>query len=221
MLTQLASELPQCDPDRTPSAVPAGTMEYRTKIPLASPAEDGKAKATFLRWVWYASRREGLHLDEAEDDFSTPDRITKAIHTVVGPTFRLSRDEQEALISHARLERFADGELLQRAGEVPDGMAFILSGEVRITARLEDGSEVEIASQEEGSYLGQSTLTRQPVLGSAYAVGEVTVVHVARDKLAELVHQNPKLLQELGRTIEQRRVNVIQALEQIADTGAG
>ena len=99
-------------------------------------------------------------------------------------------------------------------------MTFVLSGEVRITGRLEDGSEVEISSQEEGSYLGQSTLTRQPVLGSAYAVGEVTVVHVARDKLAELVHQNPKLLQELGRTIEQRRVNVIQALEQIADAGS-
>jgi small-conductance mechanosensitive channel len=214
MLTQVASELPQCDPDRTPSAVPAGTMEYHTKIPLSSPAEDGQAKATFLRWVWYAARREGLHLDEAEDDFSTLPRVTDAIATVVGPTFRLSRDEREGLISHAKLERFGEGELIQRAGEIPDGITFVVAGEVRMTARLEDGSEVVIWSQEEGSFLGQSALTRQPVLGSAYAVGEVTTVHVARDKMADLVHQNPKLLQELGRTIEERRENVRRALEQ-------
>ena len=218
MLKRVASELPQCDPDRTPSAVASGALEYRTKIPLSSPAEDGPAKATFLRWVWYAARREGLHLDEAEDDFSTLDRITDAIHRVVGPTFRLSRDEQQTLISHAKLERFGEGELIQRSGEIPDGLMFVLSGEVRMTARLEDGSEVVIWSQDEGSFLGQSALTRQPVLGSAYAVGEVTTVHVARDKMADLVQQNPKLLQEIGRTIEQRRADVRRALEQTADT---
>ncbi len=218
MLKRVAAELPQCDPDRSPSAVPTGGMQYRTKIPLSSPAEDGKAKATFLRWVWYASRREGLHLDEAEDDFSTEESVADAIARVVGPTFRLSRDDQQALISHAKLERYGDGELIQRTGEIPDGLTFILAGEVQMTAPLEDGSEVVIWSQEEGSFLGQSALTRQPVLGSAYAIGEVTTVHVGRDKMADLVHQNPKLLQELGRTIEERRADVRRALARTADT---
>ncbi|WP_328356070.1 mechanosensitive ion channel family protein [Mycobacterium sp. NBC_00419] len=217
MLRRVASELPQCDPDRKPSAVTGGATEYRTKIPLKSPAEDGKAKATFLRWIWYASRREGLHLDGVEDDFSTEERIAEAVATVVGPMFRLSRDEQQMLIDHARLERFAGGELIQRAGEVPDGMAFVLDGEVQMTARLEDGSETVIWSQAEGSFLGQSALTRQEVLGSAYAVGEVTTLHVPRDKMADLVHQNPNLLQELGRTIEERRAHVRRAMEQPAD----
>ena len=73
-------------------------------------------------------------------------------------------------------------------------------------------------AEEEGSFLGQSALTRQPVLGSAYAIGEVTTVHVGRDKMADLVQQNPHLLQELGRTIEKRRADVRAALEQSADT---
>lgn len=217
MLARVASELPQCDPDRKPSAVAAGANEFRTKIPLKSPAEDGKAKALFLRWIWYAARREGLHLDEVEDDFSTEERITEAVATVVGPMFRLTHDEQQMLTSHARLERYAGGELLQRAGDVPDGMAFVLDGEVQMTARLEDGSETIIWSQAEGSFLGQSSLTRQSVLGSAYAVGEVTTLHVPRDKMADLVQQNPKLLQELGRTIEERRAHVRRAMEQPAD----
>ncbi len=217
MLARVAAGLPQCDPDRSPSAVPFGGMEYHTKIPLSSPAEDGKAKANFLRWVWYAARREGLHLDEAEDDFSTVEDVAEAIHSVVGPTFQLTRDEQQSLIAHAKLERFGDGELVQRAGEIPDGISFVLSGELRLTAPMEDGSEVVVGSQEEGSFLGQSALTRQPVIGSAVAVGEVTRVHVARDKMADLVQQNPKLLQELGRTIEERRAHVLQAIEQKSD----
>jgi CRP-like cAMP-binding protein len=36
--------------------------------------------------------------------------------------------------------------------------------------------------------------------------------------MADLVQQNPKLLQELGRTIEKRRADVRRALEQTADT---
>jgi CRP-like cAMP-binding protein len=96
-------------------------------------------------------------------------------------------------------------------------MTFILSGTVQMTANLEDGSEVVAWTQDEGSFLGQSTLTRQPVLGSAYAVGEVAAVCVARDKIADLVQRNPLLLQELGRTIEERRAHVLRAIDQAAD----
>lgn len=217
LLTRAASELPQCDPDRTPNAVSLGGMEYRTSIPLLSPAEDAKAKAKFRRWIWYAARREGLHLDEADDSFSTPERVAEAIDRVVGPTFRLSRDEHADLVEHARIEVFGDGERVQWAGEVPTGMMFVLSGTVQMNAHLEDGSEVVAWTQDEGSFLGQSTLTRQPVLGSAYAVGEVTMVFVARDKIADLVQRNPLLLQELGQTIEERRAHVRRAMDQSAD----
>jgi small-conductance mechanosensitive channel len=217
MLTRAATELPLCDPDRHPSTVAFGGMQYKTKIPLKSPAEDGKATAMFRRWIWYSSRREGLHLDEADDSFSDPERVEAAIFKVVGPTFRLSRDEHEDLVEHARIECFGDGERVQRAGETPTGMTFILAGAVQMNAIMEDGSEVVAWTQDEGSFLGQSALTRQPVLGSAYAVGEVTAVYVGRDKIAELVHRNPQLLQELGRTIEERRAHVLRAIDQTAD----
>ncbi|MBI3691776.1 MAG: mechanosensitive ion channel [Mycolicibacterium aromaticivorans] len=217
LLTRAASELPQCDPSRKPNTVPIGGMEYRTKIPLVSPAEDGKAKAKFRRWIWYAARREGLHLDEADDSFTSPERVEEGILNVVGPTLRLSREEHESLVEHARIESYGDGERMQRAGEIPAGMWFILAGTVQMNAITEDGSEVVAWTQDEGSFLGQSTLTRQPVLGSAYAVGEVTAVYVGRDKIAELVQHNPRLLQELGRTIEERRAHVLRALDPTAE----
>lgn len=212
LLVRAASELPQCHPDRSPSAVPLGAKEYQTKIPLRTPADDGKAKATFLRWVWYSARRAGLHLDEADDQFSTPERVSAAIRSVVAPTLRLDREEQQRLLPHASMERYGDGELVQRSGEVPAGIKFIVSGEVQLTTTTDDGSEVVVGSHERGSFLGQSTLTRQPVIGWSYAVGEVTMIYLGREQVETIVRDNPLLLQEFGRTIEQRREHMLRAV---------
>ncbi len=212
MLVRVAAELPQCNPDRSPSAVPLGATEYRTIIPLRTPADDGKAKATFLRWIWYAARRAGLHLDDAEDQFSTADRVAAAVRAVAAPILRLDREEQARLVEHAKLERYGDGELIQRSGEVPTGIKFIVSGEVQLTAAGEDGAEVVVGSLERGSFLGQSTLTRQPVIGWSYAVGEVTVLYLDREQVEQIVSENPLLLQEFGRTIEQRRAHALRAV---------
>ena len=45
---------------------PPVAASTRVSIALKSPADDGAARATFLRWIWYAARREGLHLDGAD-----------------------------------------------------------------------------------------------------------------------------------------------------------
>jgi len=108
--------------------------------------------------------------------------------------------------------RYGAGELIQESGDVPDGMTFILSGDVQLTATADDGSQVVVDDLDEGSFLGQSTLTRQPLIGSAYARSEVTVVFVDRDVIATVVQQNPVLMQEFGRTIEERRASVLEAL---------
>ncbi|MGY4712813.1 mechanosensitive ion channel domain-containing protein [Mycolicibacterium sp. CBM1] len=217
MLVRVASELPQCHPDRSPSAVALGAKEYQTKIPLRTPADDGKARATFLRWIWYSARRAGLHLDEAEDDFSTPERVAAAIKSVVASRLRLDREEQQELAPYAHLERFADGELVQRSGDIPGGMKFVVAGELQLTVANEDGAEVIVGTLEKGSFIGQTTLTRQPVIGSTYAVGEVTVVSVGRDQIERIVHENPLLLQEFGRAIEQRRAHVLRAVATAED----
>ena len=131
---------------------------------------------------------------------------------MVAPTFRLTREQQDQILEDATLMRYGDGELVQRSGEVPDAMRFIVSGSIQLTATAEDGSEVVAATIDEGSYLGQTTLTRQTVIGSGYAVDELTVVYIARDQIEEVVHGDPLLLQELGRSIEAAARLLIRAL---------
>ncbi len=221
MLTRVAAQLPQCHPDLTPTAVPIGDLKYRTKIPLRSPADDGDAEAIFLRWIWYAARREGLHLDEADDVFTDPDLLTNAIRTVVAPTLQLTVEQQAEMARHAAIERYAAGELILGTGVVPEAMLFIMSGAVLLTADAPDGSRTEAGTLEEGAYLGQSTLVRHPTSGSYIAIDEVTLVRVERDAIERLVQRNPLLLQEFGRSIEERRTTFMRLIDDdIEETGS-
>jgi small-conductance mechanosensitive channel len=211
MLNRVAGTLPQLRPDSVPSSVPAGGLQYKTSIPLRTPADDSGAKSMFLRWVWYASRRAGLHLDEAEDEFATSDRLETSLR-IIAPTLRLNQADQDKLLPHARITRYGADEYIQFAGQVPKRMTFVVNGRIRLVAPGEDGSVVPVRILEEGDFLGQTTLTREPVSTAAYALEEVTVLQVEREYIEELVARKPLLLQDIGRAIEERRANVRRAL---------
>ena len=216
MLTKVAMALPQLRPDAVPSSFAAGGLNYSTSIPLRTPADDFGARVTFLRWVWYASRRAGLHLDEAEDEFETTERMNRSL-AIIAPTLRLNQDDIDELLPHARLARYGADEYIQSSGEVPKRMIFIVNGRVRLVAHGEDGSVIPVRTLEEGDFLGQTALTREPVTASAYALDEVTVLQLARDHIEQLVGQKPVLLQEIGRSIEDRRADVRRAISAAAD----
>jgi small-conductance mechanosensitive channel len=216
LLNRVAAALPQLRPGASPSTVPLGGLSYSTSIPLRSPADDFAARSLFLRWIWYASRRAGLSLDEAADEFETPERMDRSLR-VVASTLRLTADEQRGMLAHSRLTRYGADEYLQSPGEVPDGMTFIVDGRVRIVFRDDDGALIPLRTLERGDFLGQTTLTREPVSAGAFAVDEVTVLQVERDHIEDLVSRKPVLLQEIGRTIEERRADLRRAISAAAD----
>ncbi|OBG21890.1 mechanosensitive ion channel family protein [Mycobacterium sp. 852002-51057_SCH5723018] len=211
MLSRVACELPQLKPDSAPRSVPVGGGEYRTSIGLSSPADDGAARSTFLRWIWYAARREELHLDGSDDDYSTPERVEKAVRMAVAPALRLNADEQRSLYSCARLVRYGADETVEYAGQVPSAMTFLVVGRVQLSATADDGSIVPISTLVEGSFLGLTALTRQPNLASAHALEEVTALEIDREHLEHLVMREPLLLQNFGHILEERRRKVRDA----------
>jgi small-conductance mechanosensitive channel len=216
VLVGVAGTLPHLRPGAVPSSAVAGAGEYRTSIPLRSPADGGAARALFLRWVWYASRRAGLHLDDVDDDFSTPERLERSLR-IIAPTLRLNDSDQQALLPHARITRYGADETIQFPGQVPTRMTFIVNGRVRLIARAEDGAMVPVRTVDEGDFIGSTALTREPVTSGAYAVDEVIVLQVEREHMEELVARKPLLLQEIGRTIEERNDDVRRALAAAGD----
>jgi small-conductance mechanosensitive channel len=219
MLSRVACALPQLKVDSVPRSVPVGGAAYRTTVGLNSLADDGAARSTFLRWIWYAARREGLHLDDSADDYSTPERVEKAVRTVAAPALRLNADEQRSLHSCARLVRYGADEIVEYAGQVPAGMTFLVAGRVQLTATADDGSVVPISVLVEGSFLGLTALTRQPNMGSAYALEEVTALEIDREHLEHLVMREPLLLQNFGHILDERQSKVRRARsgERVAD----
>ncbi len=211
MLSRAARALPQRKAEMAPTSVTLGNGEYRTTIALKSPADDLAMQATFLRWIWYAARRDELHLDGADDDFATPARVEIAMRTVVAPALRLSHTDEKSLIPHAKVVRYGTDEIVQCSGEVPTAMTFLISGRVRLTTTAEDGSVIPLSALEEGSFLGLTALTRQPNLAGAYALEEVTALEIDREHIEDLVMRKPLLLQELGRILEERRKETSRA----------
>ncbi len=216
LLARVAGTLPHLREESVPKAVPVGGTDYKTAIPLRSPADDSATRATFLRWVWYAARRAGLHLDEADDDFPTTERVEEALR-VIAPTLRLNLADQQELAPHCKITRYGADEWMQFAGQVPQRMTFVVSGRIRLAARADDGALVPVSILEEGDFIGQTALTREPVRADALALEEVTVVQIDREHIEDLVARKPLLLQEIGRSIEERRQNVQRALAAVGD----
>lgn len=211
LLMRTAAALPQCRPDARTTAVALGADGYRTSIPLRSPADDSAARATFNRWLWYAARRAEYHLDGADDDFATEERLSKALRDSA-TILRLTPADQRFLMDRVRMFRYGADETIQRAGTVPQAMKFVVSGQARLTATAADGSLVTVRTLEEGDFLGQTALTREPVSTHAVALGEVTILEIDRDDVEELVRDKPALLHEIGRAIEERRSDMRRVL---------
>ena len=216
LLAQIANDLPERHGDKKVVAVPLGKNNFRTLIPVRSPADAASARATFTRWLWYAARRAEYHLDGADDDFPTPQRKHMALQKIAR-TLRLAGDEQRELVSAVRIFRYGAQERIQRPGTVPQSMKFVVAGQVQLVAVAEDGSPLTVRTLEEGDFLGQNTLTREPVTAGAVALTEVTVLDVDREIVEDLVAAKPVLVRELGRAIEERRRGLRQVLSAAQD----
>lgn len=219
LLTRVAGALSQLHEDVEPSTSAIGTAtawaggasQYSTSVGVKSPPDVFSAKSDFLRWIWYAARREGLHLDGASDDFSTPARVDAAMRDIVAPALRLTEADRESLTPHARIVRYGAGEAVQHIGEVPTGITFLTAGSVRLTANDADGSTVAVETLYDGSFVGLNALMRQPNFAGAYALEEVSALELDREHLEEVVTRTPVLLQDLGRIIDEQRRKVLQA----------
>lgn len=213
LLTQVAANLPHLHPDGQPTANAKSSTDYTVTIPVRSPADDAAARSTFQRWLWYAARREGLRLDGLEDEFATP-AVRAAALRKVAPILQASSSELETLLPHVVISRYGADELMQRSGEIPAEMSFVVKGRVRLVAISGNGEPVPVNTLHEGDFLGQTALTREPVTGTAYAIGEVTMLQLDRNTLEQLVFQKPELLKELSQAIEERKQRAQEAAAQ-------
>ena len=99
-------------------------------------------------------------------------------------------------------------------------MSFVVKGRVRLAVTGADGALIPVTTLHEGDFIGQTALTREPVTGSAYAIGEVTMLQIDRKTLEHLVFRKPELLQDLSQAIDERRERARAAATEVEDVTA-
>ena len=111
------------------------------------------------------------------------------------PIFQdLSRREFHRLEGILHRRNLAIDEAVVREGEKGVGMYIILSGEVRIVQRGEDGSDQQLAVLGEGDFFGeQALLDETPRTASAIAVEPCQVIGFFRPDLLNLIESSPRL----------------------------
>jgi small-conductance mechanosensitive channel len=213
VLVDVANGLPERHPDVEASAVPMGKSWYEISIPLSSPGKSYGTLGLFRKRLWYAARRAGLHLDrDLTDNFATPERTEENLARLA-PRFYLSVPEAVALAERgARLQQYGEGEIVQRAGAVPDGIRIIISGNVELSVPASRGAMLPVGQLGRDDVLGVTALTRQIAGAEVVALVDLAVLFVPLAVIDDLVRTHPDLARDMGQAIDARLRLVAQAL---------
>lgn len=216
LLVRVARDVPLVSPDRDPHATTLEGARYRVSLPLQSPADEDAVLDAFSTRLWYAARREDLHLDgDMTDEWRTPARLQEALRQIA-PALSLRPADAEALAAGARLERYCAGEFLMQPGTVPTVTRFIIDGVVVLGVPTDAGF-VEYEKLVTGDAVGISAVTRHPTISRAVAMSEVDVVAVPVQFLDDVVRSHPVLARELVRETDNRTRLARKALADVGE----
>lgn len=111
------------------------------------------------------------------------------------PIFQdLHRREYYKVESILHRRNWGGDEVIVQEGDPGVGMYIIVSGEVKIVQRGDDGSAHELATLVGGDFFGeQALLDQSPRTASAIAVEPCTAIGFFRPDLMELIESNPRL----------------------------
>jgi hypothetical protein len=218
LLAEVGNGLPELAPGTQAYAVPLDKAKYEVNIPLTAPGKQYMTLGLFRTRLWYAARRAGLHLDrDLTDNYATPERAREELLRVAHRLY-LSRDEAEKIADQVKLERYGEGELVQRVGTIPDALRMIVSGVATLTVATADGAAVPIAQLRRDDLLGLTALTRQAVATTAVAAVDVAVLVIPVAVVDTLVKTRPGLARDIGTVMDHRRELGEKALAAAGET---
>ena len=111
-----------------------------------------------------------------------------------------------------KVRTFADGMPIMKAGEVAEGLAFVLKGKIAVRQGGAVSHREPIVTHGPGSFLGElAQLSDRPALVDANAEGEVEAIIVPAQRLRDVLVQEAELGERIMRALILRRVGLLQA----------
>jgi CRP-like cAMP-binding protein len=141
-----------------------------------------------------------------------PAETAETARTALGrtPIFS-SLDERRLrlLIERTRLRQLAKGQRLFKAGDAPDGLYVVASGEVAVSMAAGD-DEVEVDRLGEGTFFGETALLTNQARGiTVHATADSELLVIDRDAIGALLVDEPMVLLVLLRFMRDRMVKAI------------
>jgi ATP-binding cassette, subfamily B, bacterial len=122
----------------------------------------------------------------------------------------LPPDVVAAIAANLTPERFADGAIIGRQGDVADKMCIIDRGQVEVFIETPAG-ERRVGILHDGDYFGEMALILDtPRLGSARALGPIQILTLSKKDLMDLMHHWPSWGEQLL-PMTQQRMATLQA----------
>ncbi|MDQ1131239.1 mechanosensitive ion channel family protein [Microbacterium sp. SORGH_AS_0888] len=212
LLRDVGERLPQRLVGRPVEVDYLGAGSFSAAIPVLSPALQGETTGVFLGRLWYAARRAGLALDKIASD---PEQHRTALAVALEGAARalhLDGPLREDAEKMCRIETYAAGELLGRAGEVPDAVRYVVAGSARVTAPTPRG-DVECGTIDAGELIGSAALTRERSRVSVVTRETSSVLVLPVEFANRVIRAHPIFASELGADLELRREQAAHAVD--------
>ncbi len=128
---------------------------------------------------------------------ATSSRASAFLETV-GIFSLLERAELEGLLAHLSSRDLAEGELLFSEGDEGNELYIIREGKVRVSIRLPDGSDHEIALLGPGNFFGEMSIFESaPRSASCRATEASSLYSLSKAGFAAIIDQNPRVALKL------------------------
>ena len=182
-----------------------------------------------LTRIWFALDRAGIRIPDPTGDFKVnmiPENVEAMVESENNQRIErilssmswlnaLNHSQIGQLADHASYERYTAGETLVRQGDAGDSLFIIAQGVVVVQVKAENGRFVFANELTTGDFFGEmSLLTGEARSASVNAKEETEVIIIQKDDFANVLTQDPTILERFVDALEKRREEIQQRIKE-------
>ena len=206
-----------------------GCVTYGLSFWLEDYSDKVIARDKVLTRAWFTLHRAGIHIPDPTGDFKmkmVPENAPQLAHeSQQEQSFLamqalewldvLSESQLRQLANRAAVSVYTTGERLVQQGEPGDSLFIINKGSVSVYVRSADGRSVYANQLNAGDFFGEmSLLTGETRSASIRANEETEVIIIDKEAFANVLTQDPTILERFVAALERRQQGISQRLQE-------
>ena len=206
-----------------------GCVTYGLSYWLEDYSDKIIARDKVLSRAWFTLHRAGIHIPDPTGNYrvqmvpenerqlalqSQQKRLFEAMQSLEWLDV-LNESQLRQLADYSAVSSYTSGERLVRQGDSGDSLFIIIRGMVSVYVRSTDGRSVFANQLKAGDFFGEmSLLTGEARAASVRADEETEVIIIEKEAFANVLTQDPTILERFVAALERRQQGISQSLQQ-------